>query len=74
MEDKLLALISNALNVPIEDLSLNSSSENIAQWDSLAHMSLIFSVEDEFGIVIPDDKLMETSDVRSLLTVIADAK
>lgn len=70
VEQKLLGLLSDTLGVPIEALSIDSSSQTIENWDSLKHMSVIFAVEDKFNITIPDEKLSETTSVRSLLEII----
>src|SRR5438876_955957 len=32
--------------------------ENTASWDSLAHLSLVLSIEQEFGIALADDELL----------------
>jgi acyl carrier protein len=70
VEQKLLNLLSHALDVSIDELSIESSSENIEKWDSLIQMNIIFAVEDEFNIRIPDDKLSETTSVKKLLEII----
>ena len=70
VEQKLLDLLSDALDVPLEALNIDSSSRTIENWDSLKHMSVIFAVEDKFNITIPDEKLSETTSVKSLLKII----
>ena len=70
MEQKLLNLLSDTLGVPVNELNIDSSTETVANWDSLKHMNVIFAVEDEFSITIPDEKLSETTSVISLLTII----
>ncbi|MFT2111493.1 acyl carrier protein [Marinomonas sp. 2405UD68-3] len=72
MEQKLLDLLSDVLGVPTESLNIESSSQTVESWDSLKHMNIIFAVEDEFGILIPDEKLSETTSVKLLLDVIQE--
>ena len=36
--------------------------DTVEQWDSLRHMNLVLSIEDEFGITIPDE---EAADITS---------
>lgn len=69
MEEKLIELLSDVLNVPINQLSVESSTENVEEWDSLKHMNVIFAIEDAFGITIPDELLAETTSVKSLMSV-----
>jgi len=70
MEQKLLNLLSDTLGVPVNELNIDSSTETVGNWDSLKHMNVIFAVEDEFSITIPDEKLSETTSVMSLLAII----
>lgn len=32
--------------------------ENTASWDSLAHLNLVLSIEQEFGIALADDEVV----------------
>ncbi len=70
MEAELLQLIAATFSIPVESLSLESNSENTEKWDSLAHMNLIFAVEDKFGVEISDDELPESMSVAKLLEII----
>lgn len=51
MEKKLLELAKEILKVENVDLYKNISE--IEEWDSLAHVRLIASIEEEFGVEIP---------------------
>ncbi|WP_025618379.1 acyl carrier protein [Salinispora cortesiana] len=42
---------------PVSDLEYRSS----AQWDSLAHMSLVAAIEDEFGVMLDTDEVIDLS-------------
>jgi len=33
--------------------------ENTASWDSLAHLNLVLSIEQEFGIALADDEVVD---------------
>ena len=34
-----------------------TTAADVTGWDSLAHINLMFTIENEFGIQIPDDRL-----------------
>ena len=74
MQLQLISILSNTLGISIEQININSSSENIKQWDSLKHMNVIFAVEDEFNIIVPDEQLANSTSVKSLLQIINDTK
>ncbi len=58
---RLRSVFRNSLEIPKEtpvgDLEYRSS----AQWDSLAHMSLVAAIEDEFGVMLDTDEVIDLS-------------
>lgn len=44
-EKKLKNLISNILEIKSEKITLNSGMNNIDQWDSLAHLSILSELD-----------------------------
>lgn len=44
--------------VPIEQVNIESSPDNIAAWDSLKHMNLVFALEEDFDLTFTDDQLI----------------
>lgn len=47
---KLILVISQALNVPVELLGEESGPESLPQWDSVAHWQVIAAVEKAFSV------------------------
>ena len=39
-------------------------------WDSLRHVELIFSIEDEFGVRFDEDELMELTSLSALVEAV----
>lgn len=51
-----------ALGVDENDLGPNFTNQNVGEWDSVGHMSLISLLEEEFDIMLdPDDLMLITS-------------
>jgi acyl carrier protein len=48
-------VIATILKVDPAILDETSSMDNISNWDSLRHMNLILSLEEEFKVIIPDE-------------------
>lgn len=57
IKDKIKIVMSSVFEVPIEDITENSSSDTIDSWDSLKHLNLILALEEEFDISIPDEEV-----------------
>ncbi|MCE0556222.1 acyl carrier protein [Motilimonas sp. E26] len=71
MQQKLVDILSQTLNVSPELITLASDSTNIESWDSLAHMNLIFAIEDSFDIRFTDEQLTNSMSVKQLLEIIS---
>ena len=52
MADKAKDLLSKILNVPMDEISDDSSAENTRGWDSLVIMQLLVTLEEGFDIRI----------------------
>lgn len=53
--EKIRKIISEQLEIDEEEISLESSFQDDLNADSLDVVELIMSIEDEFGIEIPDE-------------------
>ncbi|RJG49012.1 acyl carrier protein [Motilimonas pumila] len=70
MEQQLMSLIAQTLNIDEHLVQPDSSSETLEQWDSLAHMNIIFAVEDTFGITFDDEQLSQSMSIKQLVAII----
>ena len=50
-------IIAEALNLSIEEVSPKSIQENFSDWDSMAYLSILSSIEDEFGISVSQENI-----------------
>ena len=63
MLEKIQEMLAEALNLPLEKVTPNAKIVDDLGADSLDVVELLSQLEDEYGIVIPDDE------VESLVTV-----
>lgn len=72
---KINELLSEALEVDVSEICMNMEYKDHAKWDSLAALSLITAIEDDFGLVLGDSELKKLNTVQSLSDyVVAHAK
>ena len=64
-EQKVITLVSTALNV--NSINLQSSQENTSEWDSLAYLSVISAMEEEFEIEITENNINNFGSVKNML-------
>ncbi|MEW4529263.1 MAG: acyl carrier protein [Maioricimonas sp. JB045] len=55
IEEQVIAIVSEQLSVPQEDISRESSFIEDLKADSLDVVELVMAFEDKFGVTIPDD-------------------
>jgi acyl carrier protein len=55
--EKIKAIFLRALNVPNENYRADLKLGDIPQWDSLAHLNLMFALEDAFGVQFAADSI-----------------
>lgn len=63
MKDKLIEQLKEILEVEDREINLEDKFREYEEWDSLAYLSVIAMIDEEFDVVI------ETVDFKKLLTV-----
>ncbi|HPN36290.1 MAG TPA: acyl carrier protein [bacterium] len=58
-KERVFKIISQLMNVPLDQVHEHSSPETIAKWDSFQHMNLILALEEEFNIKFGDEEIMQ---------------
>jgi acyl carrier protein len=64
--EKVLAVIAQIKRLPAESIALDSSFEQLGI-DSLDGMNILFELENEFDINIPDDQARSIRSVREMV-------
>lgn len=72
LNDKVKNIISNVLNIDVVDD--NASQESMPQWDSLAYLSILAGIEDEFKIEISDKNINKFNSLKNIVNEINNAK
>jgi len=58
-EEKIKELFATVLQVPQVEITYESTPDTIVQWDSLNHLNLIATFEDELSIDIEPEEMQE---------------
>jgi acyl carrier protein len=70
--ERLYGVISDVLNMPIEDISENSSVDTIESWSSLSHINLVISIEAEFKVQFTPEDTMDMLSVKLISMILED--
>ena len=68
--NKVSELLAESLEVDVTELSLDLNFKTHPKWDSLAALTLITAIEDEFGLVLSDTDLKKLVTLQDLSNVI----
>lgn len=67
MKEKLLNVLKEALEIEDRDLSVDDNFHEYPEWDSLAQLSVIAALDEEFGVIIPGSEFSKLATIGDLL-------
>lgn len=70
---RVFEIVAQMVGAAAEDITLDSSPDNIETWDSLASINLLLALEEEFGVAFSDQQIQRLTSVRAILEVLAEA-
>jgi acyl carrier protein len=66
LEKSFLRAAAEALNVPVEELSLASAKGSIPAWDSVGHLMLLLAIEGAFGVKLSTQEIEKLTTLAEL--------
>lgn len=63
-------IMARVFRLKEDEINENTSTENVDAWDSLGHLNLISSLEDELRIRFTTDEIIGMKSYQSILQVI----
>ncbi len=70
MKEKIIAIITDILQVPEGTITESTLAEEVEEWDSLAQVMIIGELEKTLQIQIPLEKAMEIKGVADFLELL----
>jgi acyl carrier protein len=69
---KIRKIIADTFNIKENEITPQTNMKEIDSWDSLTHMELIASLEDELGIEFTADEIMEMTNVEKIEKIVGE--
>jgi acyl carrier protein len=66
LSEKVISIVAETRRLPLETVTLDSSFEEL-NIDSLDAVEIVFALEEEFGVNIPNEALSEIRTVRDVV-------
>ena len=63
-------IINKVLKIDIRELNENISMQDCEIWDSLKHMELIISIEENLNIELSMDDVMNMTDIKTIKKIV----
>ena len=70
MEQKLKEILASVLNVSLDSIGMDSSINNVANWDSLTHLKLVAKLEEELSIRFTEEEFLQLSNFANILRIV----
>ena len=70
IETKLKKIISVIFLIDQNQINNQSSNENIKEWDSLKHLSLVLAIEEEFNIRFSNDETLQLTSFKKIAEIL----
>lgn len=67
---KVQIAFKSAFDVDPATISMSTSPDEVAAWDSMGHVTLASSLEKEFGLTFDVDDLMEMENVKEICRIV----
>lgn len=71
LEQQMIELVAGILEVPVESLSLQTGAGDLPEWDSLAQVAIVTTVEEEYQLNLEPDSLMDIATIADLVALVA---
>lgn len=74
MKEKIIEIIAGVLKVDVAQVSLESGVGDIPNWDSLAQLTILQSVQDEFDVEFEPEEMMDIENVGDIVKTVEAKK
>lgn len=72
MKQRILQVMSDVFDEPLENINEDASQDNIEGWDSLKHLDLVVALEEEFEITIPVEEVGNLVSFKLIVLVVKE--
>ena len=73
MEQKFLDLVKEILEIEDRELQLTDNFRDFEEWNSLANLSLVAMLDDEYGVVIDTQRFKQMTTLQEIFDAIQKA-
>ena len=72
MEKKIKDIMEKVFDINLQNNYQDISVDNIENWDSLRHMHLVISLEEEFGVEFSNEQIEDSLSLKIILLTLEE--
>ena len=69
---KVISIVAETFEIPLEDVSLDTAPSNTSAWDSFGQMALVLNVEKAFNFVLEFEEIFEIVSTQTLVDLVKE--
>ena len=74
IKDQVLLIVAECLEMPVEQLSLDTDMDDVEGWDSMRNVMILSRLEDDFDVMIPEDDIFDLVTIGAIVEEIEKLK
>lgn len=67
-------MMADIFGVPADQLTAESSPDNVETWDSIQHLNLVMALEQEFGVQFSPEEIEQLLSVELVASLVEEKK
>lgn len=72
-EDRVVKVLASVLEIPSESVGPETSIDTVDSWDSIRQINLVLALEEEFGIQLSEEQVIDLLNYPIVLETVKDA-
>jgi len=73
LQERIKQIMADVFDVEQDGIKDDASPDTVSNWDSLRHMNLIESLEEEFAIEFTEDQIVEMMNYKLIQLIVSEA-
>lgn len=74
LKEEIRDIIAGILELPSSSLDYDTEMNEVAEWDSMHNVIILSTLEEKYGILIPEDDLFDLTSINALADEIIKLK
>ena len=72
LDNHIKNVMSAVFEIPIGEITEDTSPDNVGSWDSLKHMNLVVALEEEYDIEFIEEEIVEMMNLSQIKSIVME--